>query len=145
MSMPHMLPSSIHLPSGETTCKAMQGITDSIEETRRWEIRGLGACTLSEDCLLIACSYGSYGYSPDWLNITLVPCSNPPGLTLAFKYDGQRLYTHTFNHTDGSGTWFSGNSTPDFYFYVTLDQLQSAIGLKVSVHLDHAVAQTAVV
>ena len=120
----------------------MQNITDEVEETRRWEIRRWAACTLSEDCLLIACSSSFQYGSTALLNITLIPCSNPPGLTLAFKFDGQCLYTHTFNHTDGSGTWFSGHLTPDFYFYVTLDQLQSAIGVNVSVRFDRL--QTAV-
>ena len=106
------------LPSAETTCEAMQGITDYLNvETNPDESRD--TCTLSKNCLLIACS--------DNLNWTLVPCSNPPGLTLAWKEGVSNVHTHTFVHTEVVNISNLGQPRT---IHVRLDQLQTAIGLQ---------------
>ena len=107
----------------------MQNITDYIEEARTGS-----ACTLSEDCLLIHCS-NSY-----LLNLTLVPCSSPPVLMInlgiefcSFMSSCRLTLNPTFNDTAEGNLKQPGHSSPLIGFRATLDELEGAIGLKVSV------------
>ena len=84
-------------------------------------------CTLSADCLRISCSTPPK-YSPQfYYNFTLIPCGRT-GLTIDIQEPPSFSYSQTF--TDSRVDNVSAPGVGTYQFNVTLDRMESALGVK---------------
>ena len=112
-----------------STCKALQSISENITTTAGDSLDLKCGAPKSGDgtCKNVICTTADGGQ----LDITLVPCNDPPGFRMVLKGNGSMLFDHTFSKSE---TVTLPTENGDIPLGVTVDHLNGgrAIGIAVS-------------
>ncbi len=103
------------------TCYAMKDIADQFLILQR--VLNIYYCYVENDCTKVNCEV---------LELILQPCYSPPAIQLKIEDDSAIYMFHTFTKSEAVSVTMQDTTIA---MKITLDHLEDAIGLQVSIHV----------